>query len=124
MGGNNESDTYMEQNGASKQILFISESHTIYPPSKQQDPTHNRQSSMRATHRTCQYLSQGVSRDPYGAEEQAQGDGMSGLNVVLDAIMVDLPASSTVKYMNIKTFFFLRAMGTLICVQVRVKKNG
>jgi hypothetical protein len=48
---------------------------------------------MRATHRTCQYLSQGVSGDPDRAEEQAQRDGMSGLDVVLDAIMVHLPAS-------------------------------
>jgi hypothetical protein len=56
-----------------------------------------------------------VSRDPDRAEEQAQRDGMSGLNVVLDAIMVDLPASSTVKYTDIKTFFFLRRMGTHLC---------
>jgi len=37
-----------------------------------------------------------MGSDPDGAEEQAERDGMSGLDVVLDAIMVHLPRSEEV----------------------------
>ena len=95
MGGNNQCEIYMEQMVHQINFIHISESHDLSHLNKGSLPTRNR-SSVRSTCGTRQYLSERMSGNPNGAEEQAQRNRMPGLDVVLDAILVHLSCGEEV----------------------------